>query len=57
VYMTIIVAAVLFGAATPVIASARGEPEQNCEGGAPEMAECLNAKTAKWDRRLTIAYQ
>jgi uncharacterized protein YecT (DUF1311 family) len=55
--MTIIVAAVLFGAATPVIASARGEPEQNCEGGAPEMAECLNAKTAKWDRRLTIAYQ
>jgi uncharacterized protein YecT (DUF1311 family) len=34
-----------------------GDPEQNCDGSTPEMVNCLAAKTARWDKRMTIAYQ
>ena len=49
-------------AAMAVVASAayagdQGDPAQSCDGSTPEMAECLKAQTAQWDKRMTIAYQ
>ncbi|HLZ01555.1 MAG TPA: lysozyme inhibitor LprI family protein [Bradyrhizobium sp.] len=34
-----------------------GDPGENCDGSTPEMVDCLAAKTARWDKRMTIAYQ
>jgi len=34
-----------------------GDPEQNCDGSTPEVVNCLMAKTARWDKRMTVAYQ
>ena len=55
--VTIIAAAALIGAAAFAFAGDQGDPEQSCDGGTPEMVECLNAKAAQWDKRMTIAYQ
>jgi len=49
-------------AATAVLASAayagdQGEPEQSCDGNTFQMVECLKARTAQWDKRMTTAYQ
>ena len=44
-------------AAAPAFAGDPGEPEQHCDGSTYEMVECLKAKTAYWDKRMTIAYQ
>lgn len=55
--VTIIAAAALIGAAVSAYAGEQGDPEQECDGGTPEMVECLKAKTAYWDKRMTIAYQ
>jgi uncharacterized protein YecT (DUF1311 family) len=30
---------------------------QSCDGNTFEMVECLKAKTAQWDKRMTTAYQ
>ncbi len=35
----------------------QGEPEKSCQGNTYEMVECLKARTAQWDKRMTIAYQ
>src|SRR5260221_11874336 len=35
----------------------QGDPEQPCDGNTFQMVECLKAKTAQWDKRMTIAYQ
>ncbi|MDB5579932.1 MAG: hypothetical protein JWR80_5108 [Bradyrhizobium sp.] len=35
----------------------QGEPEQECGVSTYEMVDCLNAKAAQWDKRMTIAYQ
>jgi uncharacterized protein YecT (DUF1311 family) len=35
----------------------QGDPEKSCDGNTYEMVECLKAKTAQWDKRMTIAYQ
>jgi uncharacterized protein YecT (DUF1311 family) len=35
----------------------QGDPAQSCDGNTFEMVECLKAKTAQWDKRMTIAYQ
>ena len=35
----------------------QGEPEKSCDGNTFQMVECLKAKTAQWDKRMTIAYQ
>jgi uncharacterized protein YecT (DUF1311 family) len=35
----------------------QGDPEKSCDGNTFEMVECLKAKTAQWDQRMTIAYQ
>lgn len=35
----------------------QGDPGQSCDGNTFQMVECLKAKTAQWDKRMTIAYQ
>jgi uncharacterized protein YecT (DUF1311 family) len=50
-------AAALIGAAAFAYAGEPGEPEQSCDGSTYEIVECLKAKTARWDKRMTIAYQ
>ncbi len=53
----IILTAALIGAAAFAFAGDQGEPEQSCDGSTYEIVECLKAKTAQWDKRMTIAYQ
>jgi len=55
--LTVIAAAALIGAAVSAWAGEQGEPDQTYGVSTPEMVECLNAKTAHWDKELTIAYQ
>ena len=48
--------------ATAMLASASqagdaGDPEQTCDGSTQEMVDCLAVKTARWDKRMAIAYQ
>jgi uncharacterized protein YecT (DUF1311 family) len=43
--------------ALPARAGDAGDPEQSCDGSTPEMVDCLQARTARWDKRMTIAYQ
>jgi uncharacterized protein YecT (DUF1311 family) len=50
-------AAVLVGTAAFAYAGDQGAPDQSCDGSTYEMVECLKAKTAQWDKRMTIAYQ
>jgi uncharacterized protein YecT (DUF1311 family) len=54
--MAIGMAAVL-ALVSAVHAAAQGEPEQSCDGNTFQMVECLKAKTARWDKRLNVAYQ
>ncbi|WP_338834629.1 lysozyme inhibitor LprI family protein [Bradyrhizobium septentrionale] len=35
----------------------QGDPEQSCDGNTFQMVECLKAKTARWDKRMNVAYQ
>jgi uncharacterized protein YecT (DUF1311 family) len=35
----------------------QGDPAQSCEGNTHLMVECLQTKTAEWDKRMGIAYQ
>jgi uncharacterized protein YecT (DUF1311 family) len=53
----IILTAVLMGTAALGYAGDQGEPDQACDGSTYEIVECLKAKTAQWDKRMTIAYQ
>ena len=53
----IIAAAALIGAAAFAHADEQGEPDKGCDGSTYEMVDCLKAKTAYWDKRMTIAYQ
>jgi uncharacterized protein YecT (DUF1311 family) len=55
--IAIATAAALIGAAAFAFAGDSGDPDASCDGGTPEMVECLMAKTAYWDKRMTIAYQ
>ena len=34
-----------------------GDPDENCNGSTQEMVDCLAVKTARWDKRMSIAYQ
>ena len=52
-----ITAAALIGAAVSASAGDPGDPEATCDGSTYEMVDCLKAKTAYWDKRMTIAYQ
>jgi len=55
--IAIAAAAALIGVAAFAWAGDPGDPESECDGGTPEMVECLRVKTAYWDKRMTIAYQ
>jgi uncharacterized protein YecT (DUF1311 family) len=55
--IAVISAATLIGAAAFAFAGDQSEPEINCDGSTYEIVECLKAKTAEWDKRMTIAYQ
>jgi len=55
--IALLAAAASMGAAAFAFSGEQGEPEQNCDGSTYEMVECLKAKTAQWDKRMTIAYQ
>jgi uncharacterized protein YecT (DUF1311 family) len=57
ILIAIVSAAALIGAAAFAFAGDQGEPEQECGVSTYEMVECLNVKTAYWDKRMTIAYQ
>jgi uncharacterized protein YecT (DUF1311 family) len=35
----------------------QGDPDKSCDGNTFEMAECLKAQTAQWDKRMAVAYQ
>lgn len=53
----IVVAAMAACLAPAAHAGDAGDPEENCGGSTPEMVDCIAAKTARWDKRMTIAYQ
>ena len=54
---TLIAAAWICLLASAARAGDQGDPAQSCDGNTNEMVECLNAKTAQWDKRMTVAYQ
>jgi uncharacterized protein YecT (DUF1311 family) len=56
-FIALVAAAALFGAAVSAFAGEQGEPDKGCDGGTPEMVDCLMAQHAHWDKELTIAYQ
>jgi uncharacterized protein YecT (DUF1311 family) len=55
--IAVITAAALLGAAASAFAGDQGEPNEECGVSTYEMVDCLKAKTAYWDKRMTIAYQ
>ena len=55
--VAIVAAAALIGAAAFAHAADPADPDKTCDGGKPEMVDCLNAKTAVWDKRMNAAYQ
>ena len=57
VRVAILTAAALIGAAAFAFAGDQGDSENSCDGSTYEMADCLKAKTAYWDKRMTVAYQ
>jgi uncharacterized protein YecT (DUF1311 family) len=50
-------AATMLLLASAADAGDQGDPEKSCDGNTFEMVECLKARTAQWDKRMTIAYQ
>ncbi len=53
---TSIAAASIWLLASIAHAGDQGDPGKSCDGNTFEMVECLNAKTAQWDKRMTPAY-
>ena len=54
--IALITAAASIGAAAFAFAGEPGDPDATCDGNTYEIVECLKAKTAQWDKRMTIAY-
>ena len=50
-------AAAMLALASVADAGDQGDPEASCNGNTFQMVECLKARTAQWDKRMTIAYQ
>jgi len=50
-------ASVLAMLSSAAFANDAGDPDQSCDGSTAEMVDCLGAKAARWDKRMTIAYQ
>jgi uncharacterized protein YecT (DUF1311 family) len=53
----IVIAALAALPAPAAHAGDAGDPDQSCDGSTAEMVDCLAVKTARWDKRMTIAYQ
>jgi uncharacterized protein YecT (DUF1311 family) len=53
----VILTALLIGRAAFAYAGDQSAPDQSCDGSTYEIVECLKAKTAQWDKRMTVAYQ
>jgi uncharacterized protein YecT (DUF1311 family) len=53
----IIAAASLCLAASAAHGGDQGDPARACDGNTYEMVECLKARTAQRDKRMTVAYQ
>jgi len=54
-HLIVIVAMVMAAPASQ--AGDAGDPEQTCDGSTQEMVDCLAVKSARWDKRMAIAYQ
>src|ERR1700738_971436 len=54
---TLVTAASICLLASLADAGDQGDPAQSCDGNTFEMVECLKARTAQWDKRMTVAYQ
>ncbi len=54
---TAVGAAAMLALVSVADAGDQGNPEASCDGNTFQMVECLKAKTAQWDKRMTIAYQ
>jgi uncharacterized protein YecT (DUF1311 family) len=54
---TLIAAVSICLLASAAHAGDQGDPAQSCDGSTMETVECLKAKTAQWDKRMTVAYQ
>ena len=54
---TLVTAASICLLASFADAGDQGDPAQSCDGNTFEMVECLKARTAQWDKRMTVAYQ
>ena len=50
-------ASMLLMLSSAAFAGEAGDPEQSCDGSTAEMVDCNSAKTARLDKRMTIAYQ
>jgi uncharacterized protein YecT (DUF1311 family) len=57
VVRTLLILAAGLIAIAPARAGDQDDPDATCDGSTPELVECLKAKTAQWDKRMTIAYQ
>jgi opacity protein-like surface antigen len=54
---TLIAAVSICLLASAAHAGDQGDPSQSCDGNTFEMVERLKARTAQWDKRMTVAYQ
>jgi len=50
-------ALILTALSASALANDAGDPDQSCDGSTAEMVDCIGTKTARWDKRMTIAYQ
>jgi len=49
--------AALLALVSVAYAGDESDPEQSCDGNTFQMVECLKARTARWDKRMNMAYQ
>jgi uncharacterized protein YecT (DUF1311 family) len=54
---TLIAVAAMALLAPVAVAGGQGDPERSCDSSTFQMVECLKARTAQWDKRMTRAYQ
>jgi uncharacterized protein YecT (DUF1311 family) len=58
IMLRMLIAVAVVGLPVPVaVAGDQGDPEPSCDGNTFQMVECLKARTAQWDKRMTVAYQ
>ena len=55
--MALVISASLAVAVPAAYAGDQGDPVASCDGSTQAMVECINAKAAQSDKRMTTAYQ